>query len=69
MNQFDPVIVEMVSKYSNTGRIELCTNTVTGVFQMAVFLKLPELPTLCVGFMLGSVNLTSCIPFWKLAGN
>ncbi|CAD7093614.1 unnamed protein product [Hermetia illucens] len=57
----------MAKKHMHTGNTRLRSDTVTGVFEMADFLRWDELPPHCIRFVQRSANLKNCISFWKLA--
>lgn len=58
----------MAKKHMHAGNTRLRSDTVTGVFEMADFLRWDELPPHCIRFVQRSANLKNCISFWKLAG-
>ncbi|CAD7093604.1 unnamed protein product [Hermetia illucens] len=67
MNQFEPEIVEMIVEFLYSRTLNLSTDTVMDVYEVADFLQVTKVLLFCIQFMIESVDAINCISFWKFA--
>lgn len=68
MDEFEFEIVELVVDFIYSRTVNLSSDNVVDVYEVADFLQVTKLLLFCIRFMVESVNPTNCIAYWKLAG-
>ncbi|CAD7093584.1 unnamed protein product [Hermetia illucens] len=67
MDEFEFEIVELVVDFIYSRTVNLSSDNVVDVYELADFLQVTKLLLFCIRFMVESVNPTNCIAYWKLA--